>query len=355
MKSIILTGGGTAGHVTPNIALIRHLQQKGVDVHYLGTKDGIERDLVEPIEGVTYHCIRSGKLRRYFSIKNFTDPFKVIAGYFDARGAISQIKPSAIFSKGGFVSVPVVVAGKHKKVPVILHESDYTPGLANKIAISFASRILVTFEDTLIHTKQKGIFTGTPIRPELFGGDAKKGLDFLGFSGSKPILLCMGGSQGAQAINDALRNNLDNLLKSFDIAHLCGKGKISKEHEEIEGYVQFEYISYELPDIFAASSIALSRAGANSVFEFLAIALPSLLIPLPLAASRGDQIQNASYFGKKGYAMVLEQENITDSTLYEAIMALYEHKEKFLSAMKQDEHSDGTQAVLNQIYSIMGI
>lgn len=349
MKAIVLTGGGTAGHVTPNLALIPLLQAYGYDVHYFGTRNGIEQQLLSDWPDVTYHAIRSGKLRRYFSWQNFVDPFRIIAGFFDSSKALKAISPDAVFSKGGFVSVPVVMAGRRRKLPVVLHESDYTPGLANRIAINYASKVCVTFEDTLQYTKGKGVFTGTPIRKELFAGDAEKGLSFLGFDGSKPVLLVMGGSQGAAAINEALRAALGDLLKTFDIAHLCGAGKIDETLTDTTGYRQYEYVGAELPDLFAAASIALSRAGANSVFEFLAIGLPALLIPLPKASSRGDQLQNAAYFERKGYSSVLFQQDMTPETLREALLTLHESHEIFREAMNSAENKDGTDAVLREI------
>lgn len=349
-KSIILTGGGSAGHVTPNLALLPRLQAEGFEVHYIGTEEGIEKTLVEGKEGVTYHAIAAGKLRRYFSLKNFTDPFRVVKGMFQARRIIKEVKPSVVFSKGGFVSVPVVIAAKGI-APVVTHESDYTPGLANKISARFAKKICVTFEDTLKYTGEKGIHTGTPIRPELYDGEAKRGLEFTGFSGEKPILLMMGGSLGAQAVNEALRAALPKLTRSFDVIHLCGKGKKDDSITD-PSYVQYEYISKELPDLFAAADIILSRAGANAVFEFLALAKPALLIPLPLSASRGDQILNAGYFARKGYAMTLDQSDLTPDTLFDAIHDLYDRRLSFISEMSGDALADGTDEVLNVIREV---
>ena len=350
-KTIILTGGGTAGHVAPNIALIPKLQKAGYQVHYLGTADSFEQRLTAELPGVQFHVIHAGKLRRYFSLKNFTDPIRVIEGYMDSKKLMKQIKPAAVFSKGGFVTVPVCRAAKHCCVPVVLHESDYTPGLANRLSIKYASKVLTTFEDTLPHTGGKGIFTGTPIRPELYSGNKEKGLELLGFDGKKPLLLVMGGSQGAGALNDGVRAALKRLLERFDIAHLCGKGKRSEAHEGIKGYRQFEYVGKELPDLFAAADVALSRAGANSIFEFLALALPAVLVPLPLAQSRGDQIQNAAYFEKRGYAAVLPQEDMTESALVQAVFSLYENRQKYIGAMKAEKRADGTEAVLKEILS----
>ena len=351
-KKISLTGGGSAGHVTPNLALLPQLQAEGIEVHYIGTADGIERTIVSERSDITYHVISSGKLRRYFSWKNFTDPFRVLRGMFQARRIMREVKPAAVFSKGGFVSVPVVIAAHGKHIPVVTHESDYTPGLANKINAKFADKICVTFEDTLSHVGAKGVHTGTPIRPELYEGDKERGLSFLGFDDKKPILLVMGGSLGAAAVNDAVRAALPKLLLSYDIVHLCGKGKVEESLAQ-PGYRQFEYVNEELPDVFAATDIVVSRAGANAVFEFLALSKPALLIPLPRSASRGDQILNAGYFARKGFAMVLEQESLTPETLLDAVNDLYDRRLSFIATMSAEPLADGTDEVLAVIRSAM--
>ena len=351
-KKIILTGGGSAGHVTPNLALLPQLQAEGIEVHYIGTADGIERTIVSERSDITYHVISSGKLRRYFSWKNFTDPFRVLRGMFQARRIMREVKPAAVFSKGGFVSVPVVIAAHGKHIPVVTHESDYTPGLANKINAKFADKICVTFEDTLSHVGAKGVHTGTPIRPELYDGDKERGLSFFGFDDKKPILLVMGGSLGAAAVNDAVRAALPKLLLSYDIVHLCGKGKVEESLAQ-PGYRQFEYVNEELPDVFAATDIVVSRAGANAVFEFLALSKPALLIPLPRSASRGDQILNAGYFARKGFAMVLEQESLTPETLLDAVNDLYDRRLSFIATMSAEPLADGTDEVLAVIRSAM--
>ena len=351
-KKIILTGGGSAGHVTPNLALVPQLLAEGMEVHYIGTADGIERTIVSKREDVSYHIISSGKLRRYFSWKNFTDPFRVLRGVFQARRIMREVKPALVFSKGGFVSVPVVMAARGKHIPVVTHESDYTPGLANRISARFADKICVTFEDTLAHVGAKGVHTGTPIRPELYEGDKERGLSFLGFDGSKPVLLVMGGSLGAAAVNDVVRAALSKLLMTFDVAHLCGKGKVDESFAQ-PGYRQFAYVNEELPDVFAATTVVVSRAGANAVFEFLALAKPALLIPLPRTASRGDQILNAGYFARKGYAMVLEQEALTPETLLDAVNDLYDRRLSFVATMSAEPLADGTDEVLAVIRNTM--
>ena len=347
-KTIVFTGGGSAGHVTPNLALFPQLESEGYELHYAGTADGIERGIIEARGNVTYHAISSGKLRRYFSWRTVAAPFQVLRGVCQARRVLKRVKPLAVFSKGGYVSVPVVIAAKSRHIPVITHESDYTPGLANKINARYADKICVTFEDTLQYVGEKGVHTGTPIRPELYGGDKRRGLDFLGFDGGKPVLLIMGGSLGAAAVNEAVRGALEPLLRTYDIAHLCGKGKVDSAFET-PGYRQFEFVGAELPDVFAATDVVISRAGANAVFEFLALSKPALLIPLPLSASRGDQLLNAGYFARKGFAMVLDQDDLTPKSLLDGVNDLYDRRLSFLATMSAEPTADGTDEVLSVI------
>lgn len=353
MMRILFTGGGTAGHVTPNIALIKRLQDEGWQVDYIGSKAGIERELIAALPGVTYHGVSSGKLRRYFSWQNFVDPFRVLHGMFEAREIIRRIKPDVIFSKGGFVSVPVVMAAG--KTPVVAHESDYTPGLANRIACRYADRVCVTFSDTAKHISgNRAVHTGTPIRPELYGGDAARALAFTGLDGKKPVLLVMGGSSGAQWLNELVREALPRLLPVFDVIHLCGRGKVDASAAR-EGYCQYEYIDRELPDLLALSDVVLSRAGANAVFEFLALAKPAVLVPLPLSASRGDQIQNAKYFEDKGYAVMVDQDTATPDTIADAVAHLYENRLELHANMIRDDLLDGTDQVLHEIREAAGL
>lgn len=351
MKTVLMTGGGSAGHVTPNIALIAGLKRHGFKIHYAGMKDGIEQRLISGVEGVTFHEIESGKLRRYLSLKTLATPFKVLKGVRQAKRLVKELKPDVVFSKGGFVSVPVVMAAKGR-CPVVCHESDYTPGLANRIAGRYADTVCVTFEDTIRLAKPKAakkmVHTGTPIRAELYSGDRNKGLKFTGFSGDKPVLMVMGGSLGAAAVNDGVRGALDELTASFDVVHICGKGKVDKGIAH-RGYVQFEYIGPELPDVLAATDVVISRAGANAVFEFLSLGIPALLVPLPLEASRGDQILNADYVVKKGYAMKLEQKDITTRTLVDGVNTLYANREALKQRMRGDSLLDGTDEVLAEI------
>ena len=346
-KTIVFTGGGTAGHVTPNPSLIEKLDRSEWNIHYIGTS-GMEKDLLKPVEGVTYHEIDSGKLRRYASLKTITMPLHVQKGYHQAKRILKELKPDVLFSKGGYVSVPVVAAAKGI-CPVLTHESDYTPGLANRIDAHFADKVLVTFSDTVPLVKGgKGVHTGTPIRPELYRGSREKALAFTGLSGEKPILLVTGGSLGAVAVNVAVREALPKLLKTFDVVHLCGKGKLD-ESVRMPGYVQYEYIRDEMADLFAAADVVVSRAGANAVFELLALHKPMLLLPLSGASTRGDQELNAEYFKKRGYARVLLADEVSAESVLKEVNALYEARETYLETMKHAEGVDGTDMILRLI------
>lgn len=352
MKKIIFTGGGTAGHVTPNLALMDALSGR-YDMEYIGSYQGIEKELVEKA-GIAYHGISSGKLRRYFDWKNFTDPFRVLKGFREAKKLMRSQKPDLVFSKGGFVAVPVVIAAKKAGVPVIIHESDMTPGLANKLCISSADKICVNFPETLKYLPEnKAVLTGSPIRKELFQGDRLRGLQFCGFSTEKPVILIVGGSTGAVALNEAVWNLLPTLLKRFQIVHLCGKGKSNPAYNGTEGYVQFEYVNKELRDIFAACSLVISRAGANAICELLALKKPNILIPLTAAASRGDQILNAESFEQQGYSYLLKEEELTNETLLTAINEVFDNSDKYLDAMKKSAGSDAVQTICNMIDTLV--
>ena len=349
-KTIVLTGGGTAGHITPNLALIPLLQQRGYEVHYIGERNGMEQRLTQGVPGVAFHGISSGKLRRYLDLKNLSDPFKVMAGVAQSLVLLRRLKPAAIFSKGGFVSVPVAFAARLAHVPLVLHESDLTPGLANRLALPNAMRVCTTFPQTANALGSKARHTGTPIRAALYQGDAEQGLRLCGWQKEGlPVLLSMGGSQGAGAINAALRSALPRLLKSFRVVHLCGRGNVDDSLRDMPGYAQFEYVGPELPDLLAATALVLSRAGANSIYEFLALRKPMLLIPLPLSASRGDQIDNAKSFEGQGFARVLPQENLTADTLYDALMDTWAKSPAIRAAMEAAGAPDGTMAVLEEI------
>ena len=347
MKKIVLTGGGIAGHVTPNIALIPELQKEGWEISYIGTEKGIERELIER-EKIPYYAVRSGKLRRYLSKENLKDMFRVLGGISDAKKVLKKLKPDVIFSKGGFVAVPVVIAGSKLGIPVVIHESDITPGLANKIAMPHAKTVCTTFPETLKYIKGgKGVNTGSPIRKELFNSSKEKGLEICGFSADKPVILSMGGSLGAVKINNALRKALPSLLKDFQIIHLCGKGNADESLMNTQSYKQFEYVNEELKDLFAAADVIISRSGSNSISEFLALKKPSLLIPLSANASRGDQILNAESFERQGFSKVLQEENI--DKLEEEVRDLYNNRQKYIDAMEKSSASNGVDMIINEI------
>lgn len=352
MKKIVLTGGGTAGHVTPNIALLPSLQEAGYEVHYIGSYEGIEKKLIEDM-GIPYYGISSGKLRRYFDVKNFSDPFRVMKGFAEANRILKKINPDVVFSKGGFVTVPVVMAAKKNKIPAIIHESDMTPGLANKLCIPSATKVCCNFKETFdLLPEGKAVLTGTPIRKELFEGSAEKAAEFCGLSTEQPTILVIGGSSGSVAINNIVRSSLDEILKNYQVIHLCGKGNLDDQLTGRKGYVQFEYISKELRDLFALSDLVISRAGANAICELLALKKPNILIPLSKAASRGDQILNAKSFKKNGFSYVIEEEELSTASLLSAIRDVSAHKNEYIQAMKNSEMSDSISTILRLIVSV---
>lgn len=286
-RKIVLTGGGTAGHVTPNLALLPHLQRAGYEVYYIGSIGGMEKKMIED-SGIPYLGIETGKLRRYFDPKNFSDPFRVIKGFGQARKFLKEYRPDVIFSKGGYVAVPVVRAAHTLHIPCVIHESDVTPGLANKLCFSSADKVCCNFPETLEKLPaDKAVLTGTPIREDLFTGSREEGLKLCGFTDDKPVLMVTGGSQGAASVNSAVRENLDALLKDFQIVHLCGKDKMDNLRLTIPGYKQFEFVSDEMKHIFAMADVVISRAGAGAISELLALKKPNILVPLA-HDSRGD-------------------------------------------------------------------
>lgn len=352
MKRIVLTGGGTAGHVTPCIALMPELINCGYEIQYIGSYNGIEKKLIEEYN-IPYHGISSGKLRRYFDPKNFSDPFKVVKGYFEASRLLKKIKPDIVFSKGGFVTVPVVMAAKRHKIPVIIHESDMTPGLANKLALPAAKKVCVNFPETLNYLpKDKAVLTGTPIRKELFSGNKIRGLDYCGFTANKPVILVIGGSTGSRAINEVIRGMLPTLLRDYQVIHLCGKGNLDETLKGTSGYVQYEYSKRELSDLFAATDLVISRAGANAICEILALRKPNILIPLPAASSRGDQILNAESFERQGYSYVLKEEDLSPSRLLSAIDTVMEKRQEYVDTMSKSNLNNSIETIVQLIQTV---
>lgn len=345
-KRIVLTGGGTAGHCTPNLALIPHLKKAGYEIAYIGSINGIERKLVADYD-IIYYAIETGKLRRYFDAKNFSDPFRVIKGYSEAARYLKEFKPNIVFSKGGYVAVPVVRAAHTLHIPCIIHESDMSPGLANKLCTGCACKICCNFPETMRELPEdKTILTGTPIREELFHGDKEKGLALCGFDHSRPVLMVTGGSQGAASVNKAVRSHLEELLQDFQIVHLCGKDKQDNLLLTKPGYRQFEYVKDEMKDLYAMSDIVISRAGANAICELLALKKPNLLVPLP--TGRGDQKLNAASFKEQGYSMVVSDDDLPD-VLIEKVHELYKEKDTYIAAMSKSSQTDSTRIIMNLI------
>ncbi|MCM1048369.1 MAG: undecaprenyldiphospho-muramoylpentapeptide beta-N-acetylglucosaminyltransferase [Clostridiales bacterium] len=351
-KKIVLTGGGTAGHVTPNIAIMPKLKELGYEIFYMGSYDGIEKKLIEDFD-IAYYGIATGKFRRYFDPKNFSDPFRVLKGMSEAKKYLKAIKPDVVFSKGGFVSVPVVRAAASLKIPCIVHESDMTPGLANKLCIPVAKKVCCNFPETLKNLPaDKAILTGSPIREELMKGKKEAAYELCGFDESKPVIMVIGGSQGSAAINQAVRDALPELLEDFQIVHLCGKEKMDNLLLTTKGYKQFEYIKSELKDIFAMADIVISRAGANAINELLALKKPNLLIPLPSASSRGDQILNAKSFESQGFSIVVDEDDLTVKLLVEKVQELYFTRMTYIDAMRKSSQRDAIGTIIDVIEEV---
>ena len=352
MKKIVLTGGGTAGHVTPNIALLPHLKEADFEISYIGSYDGIEKRLIGDFD-VPYYGISTGKLRRYFDVKNFTDPFRVLKGFAEAKKTLKNIAPDIVFSKGGFVSVPVVRAAASLGIPCIIHESDMTPGLANKLCIPVASKVCCNFPETFeLLPKGKAVLTGSPIREELAKGSKEAGLNMCDFHNRKPVIMVIGGSLGAASVNMCVRKALPVLLEKYQIVHICGKEKIDNLLLNTPGYKQFEYVKEELKDLFAMADIIISRAGANAICELLALKKPNLLIPLSAKASRGDQILNANSFKNQGFSMVLDEDDLSEDTLIKAVDELFTNRDIYRKAMEESNLKDSISKIMDLIKEI---
>lgn len=349
MKKIVLTGGGTAGHVTPNIALLPSLKQAGYEITYMGSYDGIEKRLISDFD-IPYVGISTGKFRRYLDIKNFTDPFRVIKGFSEAKKFLKDYRPDVVFSIGGFVSVPVVRAAASLHIPCIIHESDMTPGLANRLCTSVADKICCNFPETLkLLPEEKAVLTGSPIRAELSKGNKVAGLDMCGFTANKPTIMVIGGSLGAANVNKAVRDALPRLLEDFQVVHLCGKDKIDNLLLNTPGYKQFEYIKNELKDLFAMADLVISRAGANAICELLALKKPNILIPLPASSSRGDQILNARSFESQGFSIVLQEDDLTTDLLVDKVHELYFTRQSFMDSMNNSGQLDPITTIMKLI------
>ncbi|MBQ2897453.1 MAG: undecaprenyldiphospho-muramoylpentapeptide beta-N-acetylglucosaminyltransferase [Clostridia bacterium] len=348
-----MTGGGTSGHITPNIALFPALKEAGFDIIYLGTRKGLEYNLINE-QNIPFFEIEAGKLRRYIDIENIKDISKIFKGSMQAYKILKKEKPDVIFSKGGFVSCPVVWAASLLKIPVILHESDFTPGLANKLCIPFASKICYSFPETAkFLPSDKSIYTGMPVRDELTKGNKTSGIEFCGFKDDKPVLTIIGGSLGSAFLNEIVRANLKELLQVFNICHICGKSKLEETLLNVQGYCQHEYISKELNDVFAATDLFVSRSGATVIFELLALNKPMLLIPLSKKASRGDQILNATSFYKSGYADFVEEDNLTVKNFLDKVFDLYKNQDRYTLNQSSENVLKNTDKILSVINTVL--
>lgn len=342
---IVFTGGGTAGHIMPNLPLIHRFQARGWQVSYIGSGAKIELDLVLPTRA-TYHRIYTGKLRRYITLANLLDGFKVLIGVVQAWRLLRLLRPDIVFSKGGFVAVPVVVAGWLNRIPVVAHESDFSSGLANRISYPMVKRICVTFPETAKHLPaDKVVCTGAPVRPEILSGDAVSGRTLCGFSEEKPVLLVMGGSQGAANINRTVREALPGLLIDFQLVHLCGEGNMAADCEGLAGYRQFEFLNEPMGDVMAAADLAISRAGSNSLLELAALRLAHLLIPLGMVGSRGDQLENAAMSERAGWSLVLQEDALNAESLMAWVKRLQLERDKLRAAMADFQVGNAAAAI----------
>jgi UDP-N-acetylglucosamine--N-acetylmuramyl-(pentapeptide) pyrophosphoryl-undecaprenol N-acetylglucosamine transferase len=334
--TIVFTGGGSAGHITPNLALIAEIKQEGWQIEYIGSKNSLEETMIK-VTGISFHAISSGKLRRYFSWQNLIDPFYVLLGIIQAYRRLRHLKTDIVFSKGGFVAFPVVFAAWLNRIPVIAHESDISPGLANRLSLPFLSKLCITFPTALSQFKKHNhvTVTGTPIRQQLFNGSKINGLARCQFHASTPCLLVMGGGQGASKLNEVVRQSLVILTKHYQIIHLCGPNKVDTALSDYPNYRQFDYADDELPDLLAASDIIVSRAGANSLYEILALKKPHVLVPLSARISRGDQIENAAYFEKQGVSVVVDDDLLTAERLINAIKTVVLNQEVIVFKLNQ--------------------
>ncbi|MBO4251618.1 MAG: undecaprenyldiphospho-muramoylpentapeptide beta-N-acetylglucosaminyltransferase [Clostridia bacterium] len=340
MATIILTGGGTAGHVIPHLALLPYLKKDFAKIYYIGSENGMERSIIEKA-GIKYFAVPCAKLVRSFTLKNLEIPFKVFAGIKESGKILDDLKPDVVFSKGGYVSLPVVFAAKKRRIPVIAHESDFTLGLANKISAKYCELVLTAFPDPAKKLKN-GLFVGTPIRRSVFTAKKSDGIKTFNLSGKKPVILVTGGSLGSSAINYAIRQSLDDLLPNFDVIHACGKGNLSGIKKQ--GYTEVDFTD-KMDTALACADLCISRAGANTVFEMASLFKPMLLIPLPKGVSRGDQILNAEYFQSLNFADILYQDNLTPDTLTSAINQLYAKRFKLSKNYKANPITDASEKI----------
>lgn len=345
MSTIILTGGGTAGHVMPNIALLPKLKNCFDKIIYIGSFDGIERNIIKQYPFIDFYPITTVKLIRKFTLKNLAIPFKLLKGIIEAKHIIKKTKPNIIFSKGGFVSLPVTFAAKKLKVPVVLHESDLTMGLANKLSAKSAVCVLTTFPQTA-KTVKNGVFVGAPVKQELFKEDPNKIKQQLKINTPKPILLVVGGSLGSSFLNNMVKQNIDFLTENFFVIHLTGQQQNTFLRHE--NYMPFQFCN-KIEKLYAVCDLAITRGGSNTIWELFSLKIPMLIIPLGKSQSRGDQIENAKYFKEMGFALTLLEKDATNQNLKNALLSLNKNKQKFKNQMANHTNKNSVDKIFNYL------
>ena len=347
LSRVVVAGGGSAGHVVPALPVMEALGRQGVEVHFVGGLDGIERRLATP-SATAYHGITTGKLRRYFSLQNLADCFRVPVGVWQAWRLLGRLRPQVVFSKGGFVSFPVVLGAWLRRIPAVAHESDLTPGLANRLAAPFVARLCVNFEPPSPANRAVAV-TGTPLREALLAGDAARGRARLNLTDEKPVLLVVGGSLGAARLNAVVRDALGELLATYSVVHVCGAGKIAPALRDLTGYTQLEYVEAGWGDIIAAAELVVSRAGAGALYEWLALGKPHLLVPLPKRASRGDQIENAAFAAAQGWSEVLHEDALNPKTLLDGLAKLAAESPRIRRRLAGFQARDSVRLVIREL------
>jgi len=352
-RKVFFTGGGTGGHVFPALAIIDELDKSVYDIAWIGSKKGMEYKIITDA-GIKFYSIPSGKLRRYFSILNLLDIFKIIAGFFASFILLAKQRPELVFSKGGYVTVPPIIAAKILNIKSITHESDMTPGLATRINSRFVNKILLPYENTRKYfkdsMKEKIIVTGNPVRKDFFYADNTIGKEIMGFNNSKPVLLILGGSLGAQEINDLISESLDLLLEEFNIYHQMGEANF-KESEK-DNYKTVPFIKRDIAHLIAASDIVISRSGASAVWEFASVGVPSILIPL-IAGSRGDQLFNANYAVEKNISLILKGNDVNISNLLELINLIKLKRGEMINSMNEFKTFNASKKISKVIGDIL--
>lgn len=350
LKRVVVTGGGTAGHVVPAIPIVEALSARGCEVHFVGGLDGPERSLVANLPA-TYHGVRTGKLRRYLSVQNLLDCFRIPLGVFQAWRLLRRIAPDVVFSKGGFASFPAVLGAWLNGIPVVAHESDLTPGLANRLALPFVAALCLNFDASAAGRRLRTVVTGTPLRRQLLAGDAERGRALLGIddNAERSVLLVVGGSQGAARLNEVVREALPKLLGSHWVVHVCGPGRTSSAYAGNHGYKQVEYLDDGWGDVIAAADLVVSRAGANALSEWLTLGVPHLLIPLPKTASRGDQLENAAFAAAKGWSLVIEEQELDATTLLAGIAKLADLAPEIRQRLRSFRARDSTTLIVDEL------